>query len=213
MDHYREGIFGDEKGNLFSVKQVVDFIASNSKKYLVPEFDLNMISGMTDWWDERYLVDDHDELLQNLRRVTSCDTSFPILVLVEDEGNLSVADGLNRLFKALNIEQKSHLPAYLVPKSDIIHFNIREMPTETEEIVKLAKYLARYAAEDGITPRLLNTKNLKNAFGRMGMKPSRADLENYLTITRRSMAGRMLESKRFARSLERTVGITINSLF
>ena len=49
------------------------------------------------------------------------DVSYPILVIIED-GCPSVADGLNRLYKALNVLGMSHIDIYMVPKEDIIHF-------------------------------------------------------------------------------------------
>jgi hypothetical protein len=39
-----------------------------------------------------------------------------------ENGVLSVADGLNRLYKAVNVEGKRCLDVYLVPKEDIMHF-------------------------------------------------------------------------------------------
>ena len=52
------------------------------------------------------------------------DTSLPLLVLQEPNGNLSVADGLNRLKKIVSVEKKNMVDVYLVPKQDIM--NIKE---------------------------------------------------------------------------------------
>ena len=49
----------------------------------------------------------------------NADTSYPLLVVVEKGNNLSVADGLNRLYKAIKIEKKKTLPVYIVTKSEI----------------------------------------------------------------------------------------------
>ena len=49
------------------------------------------------------------------------DTSYPLLVVIEKGNNLSVADGLNRLYKAIKIEKKKTLPIYLVTKEEIEH--------------------------------------------------------------------------------------------
>jgi hypothetical protein len=41
------------------------------------------------------------------------------LVVIEKNGNHSVADGLNRLYKAIKVEKKKKLPVYVVNKSEI----------------------------------------------------------------------------------------------
>ena len=58
------------------------------------------------------------------------DTSYPILVIRED-GHLSVADGLNRLKKMISIEEKTKADVYIVPKEDILH--LEEESDETTD--------------------------------------------------------------------------------
>ena len=52
-------------------------------------------------------------------RMMRADVSYPLLVIIED-GCLSVADGLNRMYKAINVLGMTHIDVYLVPKEDII---------------------------------------------------------------------------------------------
>ena len=49
----------------------------------------------------------------------SADTSFPLLVIQNKSYGLSVADGLNRLKKARDIEHKKAIDVYIVPEEDI----------------------------------------------------------------------------------------------
>jgi hypothetical protein len=58
------------------------------------------------------------------------DTSYPLLVVVEKGNNLSVADGLNRLYKAIKVEKKKTLPIYLVTKKEIE--NLKEKSSESK---------------------------------------------------------------------------------
>jgi hypothetical protein len=51
-------------------------------------------------------------------RMMAADTAFPLLVFIVD-GNLTVADGLNRLKKAVSIEKKRLIQAYVVPFDDL----------------------------------------------------------------------------------------------
>ena len=56
----------------------------------------------------------------------NADTSFPLLVIQNDDGHLGVADGLNRMKKAVDVEKKQTIDVYLVPKKDIMKFSEKQ---------------------------------------------------------------------------------------
>jgi len=62
----------------------------------------------------------------------NADTSYPLLVIKEKDGNLSVADGLNRLYKAIKIEDKKTLPVYLIGRQDLE--SIEKVETNESEL-------------------------------------------------------------------------------
>lgn len=207
IDHFKDGKFSDEKGNIFRVKKVADFASKNHDKYFIPKFDLKKIENRLEWWEEKYLVDDHKQLLSNLSRVVNCDTSFPLIVLLEDEGSLSVADGLNRLFKALNIEKKKHLPAYFIPKRDIMSFNERDIPNDLQGMTNLAKYLSMYLVMKGIKSANINLDDVDWSFKRMGMHPTREEILNYFDLVKQAMKKRLSESKQLKIFMEKTSAV------
>ena len=107
--------FGDEEGNLFSVEEVYDFVKKNKQKYFKPNFPISKIENNLEWWDKLYSLDNKE----HKKRMMAADTSYPLLVL-KDKNGLSVADGLNRLYKAVNVENKDKIDIYLVDKEDIM---------------------------------------------------------------------------------------------
>ncbi len=116
-DYFKGSHFGDEKGkNLYSVEKVYDFVKKNKKKYLKNNFPLDKIKHNLEWWNKNYDIENK----AHKKRMMNADTSYPILVIKEKDGNLSVADGLNRLYKAIKIEKKDVLPVYYISnKKDI----------------------------------------------------------------------------------------------
>ena len=99
--------FFDDAGRTFSVESVVAFAQKNHDRYFVPQFPLGAISHDLEYWQG-------DE-----ERMMRADVSYPLLVIIED-GCLSVADGLNRMYKAINVLGMTHIDVYLVPKEDIL---------------------------------------------------------------------------------------------
>ena len=99
--------FFDDEGRTFSVESVVDFVQKNHDKYFVPQFPLEAISH-----DIKYWQGDEERMMRT-------DVSYPLLVIIEN-GCLSVADGLNRMYKAINVLGMTHIDVYLVPKEDIV---------------------------------------------------------------------------------------------
>jgi len=114
-DYFTGSKFGDEDGNEFSVETVYDFVKKNKKKYFKEKFPLKKIEHNLKWWNKIYDIKNS----KHKERMMNADTSFPLLVVIEKNGNYSVADGLNRLYKAIKIEKRKTLPVYVVNKNDI----------------------------------------------------------------------------------------------
>jgi len=89
----------------------VSFAEKNKDKYFIPNFPVENIKHDLKYWQG-------DE-----KRMMNADTSFPLLVIIEN-GCLSVADGLNRLYKAVNVEEKETIDVYIVPKEELLEFEI-----------------------------------------------------------------------------------------
>ena len=116
-DYFTGSYFGDEEGNEYSVEDVYDFIKKNKKEYYHSKFPISKIKHNIEWWNKSYDIKNKE----HKERMMNADTSYPLLVVVEKGGNLSVADGLNRLYKAIKVEKKNTLPVYLITKSEIEH--------------------------------------------------------------------------------------------
>jgi len=115
-DYFSDSEFGDEDGkNKYKVSEVYDFVKKDKPKYFKEKFDLDKIKHNLEWWDKLYDIKNKE----HKERMMNADTSFPLLVLIEKNGNLSVADGLNRLYKAIKIEKRKTLPVFLVDKKDL----------------------------------------------------------------------------------------------
>jgi disulfide oxidoreductase YuzD len=114
-DYFKGSHFGDEEGNEYSVEDVYDFVKKNKKKYYHSKFPISKIKHNIEWWNKSYDIKNKE----HKERMMNADTSYPLLVVVEKGDNLSVADGLNRLYKAIKVEKKKTLPVYIVKKSEI----------------------------------------------------------------------------------------------
>jgi len=118
-DYFTASKFGDEEGNEFSVEKVYDFVKKNKDKYYKESYPIEKIKHNLEWWNKNYDIKNP----KHKKRMMNADTSYPLLVVVEKNGNYSVADGLNRLYKAIKIEKKKTLPVYVVKKNDIEHLS------------------------------------------------------------------------------------------
>ena len=99
-DYFKGSKFGDDQGRTFSVEKVNAFAKENEDKYLEKSFDIEKLKHELKWWEK------HADKLgkeESIRRMKKTNTSYPILVIRED-GHLSVADGLNRLKKMISME-------------------------------------------------------------------------------------------------------------
>jgi hypothetical protein len=127
-NYFTNSKFGDDEGNLFYVEEIYDFVYSNSDKYYHKKYPLEKLKHNLEWWNKLYDIKNID----HKKRMMRANTSFPLLV-VKEKNNLSVADGLNRLYKAIKIEKRDHLPIYLVPKKDIMKLAINTKKKESKE--------------------------------------------------------------------------------
>ena len=115
-NYFKGSHFSDDDGNTWSVEKVYKFVKKNKEKYYHQRFDLDKIKHNLKWWKKLYSLKNPD----HKERMLNADTKFPILV-IKDGDNLSVCDGLNRLWKAIKIEDRKTLPVYLFDKEDILH--------------------------------------------------------------------------------------------
>ena len=107
-DFFSGSKFGDLHGREWYVEEVLEFVQKNKKKYFREDFPVSELVHDYEYWQG-------DE-----ERAMRADTRYPLLVLIED-GELSVADGLNRMWRIVNVEKKDVTDVYLVPKEDIEH--------------------------------------------------------------------------------------------
>ena len=114
-DYFTGSQFSNEHGDSWNVEDVIEFAKSDSS-YLHKNYPIDEIKNQLSWWE--------DNKEQRIRMKKS-DTSFPILIIIEKDGTTSVADGLNRLKKAISIEKRDTIPAYVVPMKDIQHLKVK----------------------------------------------------------------------------------------
>jgi len=132
-DYFHGSKFGDDAGNQFSVEAVLKF-AQSKPQYLHKNFPLDKIKHDLSWWQ--------DNAAQR-ERMQNADTRYPLLVIQNDDGHLSVADGLNRMKKAIDVENKKTIDVYVVPKKDIMHLAQKKVEEAAEKSTKAeAKYQA-----------------------------------------------------------------------
>jgi len=128
LDYFTNSKFADDEGNNFYVEEIYDFVHANSDKYYHKKFPLSKLKHNLEWWNKNYDIENS----KDKKRMMKANTSFPLLV-VKENNNLSVADGLNRLYKAIKIENRNYLPVYLVPKKDIMKFAVKTKKKEPKE--------------------------------------------------------------------------------
>jgi hypothetical protein len=109
------GVMVDDKGNKRSVEAVVKFAEENKDKYFQKDFPIKKLEHELSWWDKQNKQDGD----KSTARMMKADTTFPLLVIKNSSYGLSVADGLNRLKKARDIENKTKVDVYIVPEEDI----------------------------------------------------------------------------------------------
>ena len=109
-----ENLMVDDDGVKRSVPKVVNFAEKNKEKYFKKDFPISKLEHNLIWWDKQNKEDPD----KSNKRMMKADTSFPLLV-IKHKDNLSVGDGLNRLKKARDVENKKTIDIYLVPEEDM----------------------------------------------------------------------------------------------
>ena len=109
------GVMISDDGVQRSVDKVVKFAEDNKEKYFHKDFPISKLEHDLKWWDKQNEQDKE----KSDKRMMNANTSFPLLVLKNDSHELSVSDGLNRLKKARDVENKKTIDVYIVPEKDL----------------------------------------------------------------------------------------------
>ena len=113
----------DETGKKYRVKDIYDF-AKSKKEFFIKDLPISKTDAL-EWWDKQYDMDNP----QHKKRMEKADTSVPVLGIRQEDGTISITDGLNRIKKAHTMEQKKTIPAYVIDKADMKNIE----PIEDEE--------------------------------------------------------------------------------
>ena len=95
----------------YMVKDVYDWAKKNTKPVTVAIKDTDAL----EWWDKQYDMDNK----AHKKRMMDADTSFPVLGIRQKDNKISIADGLNRIKKAHDIEHKKSIKAYVIDQKDL----------------------------------------------------------------------------------------------
>jgi hypothetical protein len=114
-ESFKDGIMTDDNGVKRSVEAVVKFAEKNKNKYFQKDFPISKLEHDLKWWNDQNKADPE----KSNTRMMRADTSYPLLVIKNKSYGLSVSDGLNRLKKAKDVENKKNIDVYIVPEEDI----------------------------------------------------------------------------------------------
>lgn len=103
----------DETGKKYRVGDIYKF-AKSKKEFFVEDLPIKETDALK-WWDKQYDMDNP----QHKKRMEKADTSVPVLGIRQEDGTISITDGLNRIKKAHTLEGKKTIPAYVIDKSDM----------------------------------------------------------------------------------------------
>jgi hypothetical protein len=95
----------------YMVKDVYDWAKKNTKIVTLPIKDTDAL----EWWDKQYDMDNK----AHKKRMMDADTSFPVLGIRQKDGTVSISDGLNRIKKAHDVENKKEIKAYVIDQKDL----------------------------------------------------------------------------------------------
>jgi len=95
----------------YMVKDVYDWAKKNTKIVTLPIKDTDAL----EWWDKQYDMDNK----AHKKRMMDADTSFPVLGIRQKDGTISISDGLNRIKKAHDVENKKEIKAYVIDQKDL----------------------------------------------------------------------------------------------
>ena len=103
----------DETGKKYRVGDIYKF-AKSKKKFFIKDLPISKTDAL-EWWDKQYDMDN----AQHKKRMEKADTSVPVLGIRQEDGTISITDGLNRIKKAHSMEGKKTIPAYVIDKADM----------------------------------------------------------------------------------------------
>ena len=140
-DYFTGSKFGDDEGNEFDVESIYEYVKSNGDKYLKKNISIDSkLEHNFKWWEDKYDINNPE----HKERMMNSDTSFPILVVIEKDGNWAVSDGLNRLYKAKHVEGKDTIDGYVISKEEILDQHIGQLKENKtllkEEVTQEIKY-------------------------------------------------------------------------
>ena len=128
-DYFTGSKFGDDEGNEFDVESIYEYVKSNGDKYLKKNISIDgKLKHNFKWWENKYDINNPE----HKERMMNSDTSFPILVVIEKDGNWAVSDGLNRLYKAKHVEGKDTIDGYVISKEEILDQHIGQLKENKE---------------------------------------------------------------------------------
>ena len=128
-DYFTGSKFGDDEGNEFDVESIYEYVKSNGDKYLKKNISIDgKLKHNFKWWEDKYDINNPE----HKERMMNSDTSFPILVVIEKDGNWAVSDGLNRLYKAKHVEGKDTIDGYVISKEEILDQHIGQLNEQKE---------------------------------------------------------------------------------
>ena len=102
----------DETGKKYRVKDIYDYAKKNTE--LIKDLPIEDTDAL-EWWDKQYDMDNEN----HRARMEKADTSVPVLGIRQEDGTISITDGLNRIKKAHSIEKKRTIPAYVIDQADM----------------------------------------------------------------------------------------------
>ena len=113
----------DETGKKYRVKDIYAYAKKNTK--IIKDLPIEDTDAL-EWWDKQYDMDNKE----HKARMEKADTSVPVLGIRQENGTISITDGLNRIKKAHSVEKKKTIPAYVIDKADME--NIEPVDEEVE---------------------------------------------------------------------------------
>ena len=103
----------DETGKKYRVGDIYKFARSRTE-FFVKDLPIEQTDAL-EWWDKQYDMDNPE----HKKRMERADTSVPVLGIRQEDGTISITDGLNRIKKAHSMEGKKTIPAYVIDKADM----------------------------------------------------------------------------------------------
>ena len=111
-------MYSDVTNKVYKVADIYAWAKNNTKQVTT---DIKNTDAL-EWWHKQYDMDNK----AHKKRMMDADTSYPILGIRQEDGTISVADGLNRVKKAHTIEKKKTVPAYVINQKDLENIDGQE---------------------------------------------------------------------------------------